>query len=210
MKHVKMLGFIAMVVMALVSLVGAGTAAAKEGVLCSTATDPCASKWPVGMLFDFSLEKATSWSFTDTSGNALDTCTESTIRAKLVANPDETGTATAELITSHWGNCTFTTTTVALGKVRFEAEDSNGNSLLYADEKIEITDNIGFLGDCRYGFEAGTKLGTLKEGKAGEATLTLNGVAKLLGGCFGPSTAIWKGAYTLTEPTNTTLYVSHK
>jgi hypothetical protein len=210
MKQIKMLSTAAIAVIALMSMVEAGNAAAKEGVLCSTATDPCTSKWAVGTPTDFSLEKGTSTSFTDTNGNVLDTCTESTVKGRLTANPDGTGTATGENTTVDWGNCSFTTNALVLGKLKFEAEESFGSTWLIADAKIEVTINIGFLGDCRYGFEAGTKLGTVSVGKAGEATLTINGVANLLGGCFGPSTALWRAAYTLTEPTNTTLYVSHK
>jgi hypothetical protein len=210
MKYVKTLGLAAVAALALMALVGAGTASAKEGVLCSTASDPCNSKWAVGTVIDFSLEKGTSASLTDTNGNTLDTCTESTVKGVLKANPDGTGTATGENTTVDWGNCSFTTNTLVPGALRIEAEDNNGNGWLYADSTIEVTINIGFLGDCRYGVEAGTLLGTVKEGKAKEATFTANASAKLLGGCFGPSTSLWKASYILTEPTNTTLWVSHK
>jgi len=208
MKHVKMLGLAAVAAMALMAFVGAGTASAAGGVLCSTATDPCTSKWAVNTVLDFSLEPGTSAKLTDTNGNLLDTCTESTVKGKLLANPDGTGTATGENTSITWGNCTWTTDTTKLGKLKVEAETETpmaGNGWLYADEEIKVTISLGAFGSCEYGVTAGTLLGTYKESTE---TFTANAKATRLNGCLGPSTALWTATYVKTEPSGTTLWVS--
>jgi hypothetical protein len=205
MKYIRILGLAVVAAMALMAVVGAGTASAAGGVACSTATNPCTSKWAVPATLDFSLEAGTSALLTDTSGNVLDKCAISTVKGKLTANPDATNKqATGENTAITWEECSWPTVTKKLGKLRIEAEDDNGNGWLYADEEIRVT-IANIFGDCEYGVTAGTKLGTFKESSQ---TFTANAVASLLGGCFGPSTALWTASYVKTEPSNTTLYVS--
>jgi len=216
MKHLKILALAAVAAGVLTAIAGAGTASA-GGTLCSVAPSPTngpcssASRWAVNTLLDFSLESGTTTRLTDTDGNIIDTCTESTIKGKLTSNPGGTTTATGENTTIEWGNCTWTTDTVKLqtGKLKLEAEDDNGNSWLYADEKIEVTIFIPLVGSCNYGVESGTKLGTIKEGKGTGATFTANAVATRMNEtCPGPSTALWTASYVMTEPSSTTLWVA--
>ena len=221
MKHLKMLGLAVLAAMALTALVGAGTASAKAGVLCSNAqATGCTAPWPVGTVIDFSLKTGTSAKLTNTAGETLDTCTTATVKGKLTANPGATGTATGENTSITWGSagtpCTWTTTTTKLGKLSVEAESTHGSGWVYADETIEVTISIpSFLGGpCLYGVAAGTTLGTISEGKSGVSTFTANAVAKRntnngVHPCLpGTETALWVAEYTLTEPVNTTLYVS--
>jgi len=207
MKHLKMCVLAAVVGGALMAIPGASTASA-NGVLCSTATNPCTSKWAVGTALDFSLESGTSTKVTDTSGNVLDTCTESTVKDKLTSNPAGTTTATGENTSITWGNCAWTTDTTKLGKLKFEAEDDSGNGWLYSDEQIRWTINIPIFGSCEYGVEAGTRLGTVKEGTSANATITINAVIVKLNACVGPSTSLLTASYVMTEPNTTTLFVS--
>ena len=220
MRYLKMLGLAAMAAMALMALVGAGTASAKEGVLCSTATEPCGSKWPTGTVLDFSQEPGTTLKLLNTAGETLDTCTTATVQGTLEKNPDATGTATGKISELTWGSavtpCTSPTTTITKGALKIEFEGF-GNGDVYADAKIEVTIQIPILGSCVYGVEAGTSIGTIKEGKketgtnTGAPTFTANAIAKRLNANFAcPETAVWSGSYILTSPTNTTLYVSKK
>jgi hypothetical protein len=193
------------------AFVGAGTASAK-GVLCSTATNPCSSKWAVGTVIDFSLKSGTSSKVTDTAGNTLNTCTASTIKSRLTANPNAVGAPTAENTEITWGTaatpCTVTTDTVKLGKLDLTAEDDGGNSEVFADATIEYTISI-FATTCNYGVETGTTLGTLKEGTGTAAVFTVNAITKKLAGNFlCPETEKWVAEYVLTSPSTTTAFVS--
>jgi hypothetical protein len=210
MKYLKMLGLAAMAAMALTAFVGAGTASAKEGVLCSVAAETnCPSKWAVGTVLDFSLPAGGgSAKLTDTAGNTLDTCTSSTVKGPLTANPSATGTATGDINELTWGGCTVTTDTIVAGKLVIEAE-GGGKGLVYEDPntKTEVTVNV--FSSCNYGVEGGTVIGTLDEGIGTGAEFTANATAKkLAGGFLCPETTKWVATYVLTSPSNTTLYVS--
>jgi hypothetical protein len=202
MKYVKMLGLAAVAAMALMAFAGAGTASA-DGVLCSTATNPCTSPWAVGTVIDFSLQSGTSAHLEDTSGNTLDTCKESTVKGKLTANPDAENTATGENTSIAWGNCSATTDTTQLGKLKVKAENDEGDGILIADAEIRVTINI--FGSCEYGVTKGTELGTWDEQTG---VFTANAIATRLNTCLGPKTSIWHATYVKTEPSSTTLYVS--
>jgi hypothetical protein len=220
MKHLKMLGLAVLAAMALASLVGAASASAKEGVLCSTATDSCTSKWAVPTVMDFSLTPGTSAKL-ESFGITLDTCTTATVKGKLTANPDATGTATGVNEIISWGSaatpCTYPTTTLKLGGLKVEAEDNLGNGWVYADAEIEVTiqNPTAIGGPCIYAVAAGTKLGTLKEGIGSASRFIANATATRKQSAthpctIGGSTAVWNAEYSLTEPSNTTLWVSHK
>lgn len=210
MKYIKMLGLAAVAAMALMAFVGAGTASAAGGVLCSTATNPCNSKWAIGTALDFSLKSGTSAKLTNTEGSTLDSCSESTVKGTLTKNPstevgESNGQATGENTTISWGNCSFTTDTTKLGTLRVEAEDDSGNGKLYADGEIKVTISLGVFGDCEYGVTAGTELGTFKESTQ---EFTANAKATRLNSCLGPATSVWTATYVKTEPSATTLFVS--
>jgi hypothetical protein len=202
MKHVKKLGLAAAAAMALMALVGVGTASA-GGVLCSTATNPCTSKWPVITALDFSLQSGTSSHIEDTSGNTLMTCKEATIKGNLTANPDAEGEATVENTAIIWGSCIATTDTTQLGKLRFKAENDEGDGILISDAETRWTTSI--FGSCEYGYTKGTELGTWDEQTQ---TLTINAILTRLNACLGPKTSIWHATYVKTEPSSTTLFVS--
>jgi hypothetical protein len=210
MKYLKMLGLAAVVAGALMAFVGAGTASASA--LCSTATNPCTSKWALNTNIDFSLKSGTSAKLTDTAGNTLDTCTASTVQGTLTANPDASGFATGVNTAITWGTastpCTVTTDTVKLGKLKISAEDDLGNGNLFADEATEVTISI-FGTTCNYGISAGNKIGTLKEGTGTAAVFTANAVAQKLAGNFlCPETSKWVAEYVLTSPSTTTAFIS--
>jgi hypothetical protein len=205
MKLLKTFGLV-LVMIASIAVFAAGSASAAGGVLCSTASTPCASKWATPTVMDFSLKSGSSTKITDTSGNTLDTCTTSTLKGQLTANPEAKGTATVQIAELTWAGCTVTTDTVVPGALRFEAEGS-GNAVVSADAKIEWTVNV--FGSCNFGVEAGTTIGTLKEGIGSSAILVVNAIIrKLNGGFICPETEKMVAEYTLTAPSSTTLYVA--
>lgn len=221
MKYLKMLGLAAVAAAALMAFVGAGTASAKEGVICSTTSNPCNSKWAVNTVLDFSLKSGTSLKLTNAeNGETLKTCTGAgtTIKGTLTANPDATGTATVKLTEILLKECTFPTTTVPgfTGALKVERIAGTSNGTVRADAEIRITTNTVFFGTCIYGVKAGAHLGVITEGKAKgagapESEFTTENAAfeKLEGSNFAcPPKALWTATFVLTSPTNTTLSVS--
>jgi len=216
MRHMKMLGLAAVAAAALMAFVGAGTASAKEGVLCSTTSNPCNSKWAVGTGLDFSLKSGTSARVTNkANGETLDTCTGTgtTVGGTLTANPDATGTATVENSTLLWKSCTFPTTTVAgfAGKYKVERIAGTSNGTVRADAETRVTTNTVLFGSCVYGVKAGAHLGVITEGKGTLATFkTENAELERLTGSQAvcPEKELLTAEYVLTSPENTTLSVS--
>jgi hypothetical protein len=208
MKYLKMLGLAAVAASALMAFVGAGTAMAENGVVCSTNTNPCNSKWAVGTVLDWTLKPGTSARLTDTAGNTLDTCTFSTVKGRLSENPNGSGTATGVNEAIHWTGCTVTTDTDKLGKLKIKGIPGTINGTLYADDEIMVTISI-FGTTCGYGLESGGHIGTVFGGEA--PTFTASAVAKRLFGNFlCPETTRWNAEYVMTEPVKTPLYVVEK
>jgi hypothetical protein len=209
MKYLKMLGLAGLRVAALMAFVGAGTASATGGVLCSTASGftPCTSRWTALVTFDWSLKAGTS-AEVKVGEAVLNTCTAATVRGRLTSNPSG-GSATGSYTEVTWGTaatpCTRSTVTTKLGAFRVES-DGDGNGILIADEEMRWTTLVDSLFTCEYGVKAGTTIGTLDEGKP--ATLTVNVVLQRLNDCFASSETVWTATYVQTEPTNTTFYVS--
>jgi hypothetical protein len=203
MKYVKILGLAAVAAAALMAFVGAGTASAT--VLCSTTTTPCNSVVPNGTKIGFSLEPGAAAVLTETGGEPLDTCEKSTVTGEL------TSSNTGPISTLDWEGCTWTTTTIALGKLEITGPlTGTSNGTVKSDAEIKVTISIPFFGSCVYGVAAGVSLGTLTEGKP--ATFDPGAVASKLSGSSitCPATANWKaqnGGYIATEPANTTIAV---
>lgn len=213
MKYLKMLGLAAVAAAALTAFVGAGTAMAENGVICSTNTNPCTSKWAVGTKLDWSLKSGTSAKLTTTGGTTLNTCSYSTVEQEITANPNATGTAEGPNKKVDWETATTKcaatpTTTLVLGGGKITGITGTVNGNLIATSKIEVTNNLPetFGGSCNYGVEAGTAIGTVTGGTAPE--FHANAVAKKLnGGFLCPETTKWVATYVLTSPTGTPLYV---
>jgi len=202
MKYVKMLALAAVAAGALMAFIGAGTASAS--VFCSTATNPCTSRWP-NTTVDFSLASGTSAEFREDPGETLNTCKASTVKGTLI-----TGSSTAttkgpvEKANLTWGSCTFPTTSLKGATLEFHALAS-GNATV-TGSGYEVTIQTFLFGSCVYGTGEGKDLGTLTEGNP--ATFHVDAtVNKISGFCPGTS-ATWLATYTLTEPSATTLYVS--
>jgi hypothetical protein len=209
MKCVKAVGTVAIAAMALMAFASASTASAS--VLCTAQENPCsgANKWPAGTKLKFSLSSGTSALLKETgaSGETLDTCKESTAEGEITNAGSSSETVTGPLSSLTWKSCTWTTTTLAPGKLLVENISGTHNGTVRSDAEIRVTISIPFFGSCVYGFAPGTDLGTLTEGKP--AVFDAAAVAKKLSGSSitCPSTANWTAGYTLTEPKEKTLSV---
>lgn len=209
MKHAKIIGLVAVAAAALMAFVGAGTASAATSTLCSEAKSPCpeGQRWPLGTVIDFSLKPGTSANLVTTNNEPLDTCTESTVKGILETDSTKGTLAGGKVTELTWGNCTFPTKTLFTGGLQVEGL-AGGNGTVKSTGKFEVEIKTVIFGTCNYGVTEGTDLGELKEGKP--ATFVANAVAKKLGGSFlCPETSKWSAEYVLTEPANTTLYVSN-
>jgi hypothetical protein len=208
MKHVKMLGLAAVAACAMMAIAGVGTASA-AGALCSTATNPCTSKWATGTAIDFSLKSGTTAKLVDTSNNTLDSCTTSTVKGTLEKNAGGAASAEGKIGELTWGvggSCTVTTDTILPGGLKIDSNGA-GTGKVSSNAKIEVTVNV--FSSCNYGVESGAPLGTTSEGIGTGVVFTANAVAKKLnGGFLCPETTKWTGTYVLTTPSNTTFYVS--
>ena len=177
----------------------------EASVFCAAQESPCkeSNLWATGTTPDFTLKTGTKATLANTAGEALDECTNSTLKGKLERVEPVTGSI--ESLT--WGSCTFTTTTTELGKLEVENAATSHNGTVKADGETKITINGGFFGSCLYGLTSKTDLGELKEGKP--ATLPVNAVLNKLSGSAAacPETAKWTAELTLSEPSEKTLAV---
>lgn len=204
MKYPKALGLAAVAAMALTALLGAGSASAT--VLCKTALEEgCAGTWdyPAGTEIDLSLVGTTSTS--GTSGELLDTCTESTSKGSTTNTGGASETVDWNLTVYSSSNCTGTTDTISNGslEVHWIAGSTNGT---VTSKNTQATKIIPGGVSCTYGTGAsGSDLGTLEGGA--EPTLHVKTpLAKLAGSFLCPGEVVWDGFYAVTSPQP--LYVS--
>jgi hypothetical protein len=196
MKYVKILSLAAVAAMALMAFT-ASSAFATGGGLYNGAT-----KLVAGKTLDFTIPSGGSANLVDTSGNTLDKCTGSTVKGELTNAGSSTVNPTGTITSLTWTGCTFTTTTLAPGKL--QAEWTSGTTgIVKSDAQIEVTINTVLFGSCIYGVASGTSLGTLTTNSTTTATFDANAVATRFGSNVAcPATSKWTGSYTSTEPDN--------
>jgi hypothetical protein len=219
MRYVKMLALAAVAVGAMMAFIGAGTASASK--LCSTKVDPCPAgqSWPVNTEPLFTL--LGSAALTDTAGNPIDTCTESSVKGKITNAGSSSETVTGHVSVLTFNKCTFTTTQVHLGALEIHNIAGTSNGTLTADTAggfiPEVTINTVFFGSCVYGITKGASIGDLTHGKGQVATeggepaiFHANATAHRLSGSniACPETSKWVATYQLTSQIGTTLAVT--
>jgi len=190
MKHLKMLGLAVIAALGLMAFVGAGTASATTLATDSAGT----TKYAAGTEIHKTLEKNTSVTWTDTSGNTIATCTGSTMKGTI-------GTATGTWVsvnlgTLTWEGCSQTTDTLKAGS--FEIMQTTGDAGEVVSKGMEVTLSI-FGVSCVYGTGEGTKLETVTGGEA-PTTKATGTVPRVAGGFLCPSTSITHAAYIITTP----------
>lgn len=191
MKHLKMLGLVAIAVLGLIAFVGAGTASATTLYTSSNLTNP----YPAGTTFDFTLVQGHSVTFTNGKGEELDTCSESTFEWKTAS---ESGTPLSGAIEQlGFGGCTTTTIPIALGSLQIEKVGTNEGKVV--GKGLQAT--IAIFGvTCTYGFGSGTTLGTITGGTAPVLLISGATLVKTAGGFLCPSTAGFDADYIITSP----------
>lgn len=200
MKHLKMLGLLAVAATALLALVGVGTASAHPTELYTGHTTANS-----GLTLHAVLDTGTTALLTDTSGELADTCKESTVNVKTTGKATEEGEIHGEIETLTWGGCTWTTKTLTNGSLDITDigdvnGDGQGDGTVTGTASRVTVQVFGFL-DCVYGTGAGTHLGTLTGSTAGHATMDINATVKLQEGAFCPETTKWVAKYEVTSPT---------
>jgi hypothetical protein len=191
MRQLKMLGLAAIAALGLIAFVGAGTASATTLFTNSNGTSP----YKAGTEIHFTLTQGSTAILTDGSGNALITCSESTVAGKTT---NETGTTVAVSI-SAWtfGGCNATVDVLANGSVEFHMTETNKATI--TGKGLQVTTNL-FGVTCTYGTGTGTTLGTITGGTAPIVKLNGIGVTKVAGGFLCPSNARWDEEYMLPSP----------
>jgi len=178
MKHLKMLGAVALAALALIAFLGTGSASAT--VLCKTATNPCLEKWPAGTQLDLGLEGKGVWE-DSIFGTIFQECTSSTIKGKVTTGGSAFETVKAPLEGVYWGNPESTCTRegdllLRWGEFEIHSIAGTNNGTL-----TDITTQWTIAGtNCVYGFTSGTDVGTIKGGNP--ATLEINVIVPPLSG----------------------------
>jgi hypothetical protein len=203
MRTLKMLGLAAIAALGLMAFVGAGTASA--ATTCKTkpnAANECPAGWhyPIGTISHMTLKAGTSANLTNTAGETIVTCTESTIKTHSTTTGGLNQPVKKAITVATWGSvatpCTTTTDTTALGELQVEATSGGNGTVSGSGSKV----TVNFAGvSCVYGTGAGTTIGTVTGGEP--ATVDVNAVVnKQEGGFLCPTTTLWKATYVVTEP----------
>jgi hypothetical protein len=209
MKHLKMLGLVAVAATALMAFLGAGTASAT--VFCSTNASPCPAgqKWPTGTEPRFIVRPGGAGIWKDTSGNVLAECPEGEIRGKITNSGSATETVTTSVEASGFtwantGTC-FSTTTIKGGTLEYHAIEGTNNGTVTVSG-IEITINNPLFGSCVYGFGTG-HLGRLTASGSGSAILDIETIFSKKSGFTCPADLVWTEEFIQERPSGTALYV---
>ncbi|HEX6205533.1 MAG TPA: hypothetical protein VFZ29_06985 [Solirubrobacterales bacterium] len=144
--------------------------------------------------FKATLAPESSWSFTYTGGEVLETCTQSELHAKTEQpffGESVTGAVSAMTFT---GNCNVVVHKP--GELHFEHIAGTTNAIVrLSGAEITIFALGGYV-NCKTG--PVSELGRLTGVKEGHATFHLN----LVVGCgFAYPTLVWRGTYRVTSPT---------
>jgi hypothetical protein len=197
MRHLKILGAVAFLAIAL-AVVG-GSSAASATVLCKVKTAPCgANKMGVGEELHALWESKTKF-----EGGAIKIeCAEATKKLKITNSGSAVTSVTAEITALTFNNCTLGTTVTVLSKGSIEyhwieatrngTETGTGTEITLAQAGL----------DCSYKTES-THLGVLFGSTTTGATATseTKAVMKKSGGAMTcPLTVTWTTNYKVDSP----------
>ncbi len=210
MKYVKMLGLAAVAAMALMAFLGASSASATQldKVTSGGAKDTLA----VGAELHITTAAGTTLNLTDTAGNPIDTCKESTVKGSISNAGGASATVSGGISALTWGGCTQTTATIAgaLGELEIHGITGTDNGTV-TGRGSKVTINV-FGVSCVYGTGTGvgTDLGVLTgtTSATSHATMAINAIINEQEPkqFLCPDTGKWVGSYTVTTPTG--LYVT--
>jgi hypothetical protein len=205
MKHVKMLGLVAVAAMAFMAFVGASSASAADR-LCETNTTPCTSPVATNGVINAEAKDPIL------TGSTELTCEKSTVSAKITKN-DGTVAPTGEITALSWTNCKDLThgvgCTVTTNNLPYHAEVTTpGPNLTVKPGPSGVTPRAtavcaGFI-NCTF---TNTDF-TLPIDVGSPASVTAVAV-KLsnTGGFLCPAEAFWDAKYVAESPTSS-IFVS--
>lgn len=216
MKHLKMFGLAAVAAMALMALVGTGTASAAGGVLCKGIAEPCkeSEQWLFAAHMTFPLKAGTQTRLTTTGGSALQECGESEITGKVLSAGSKTVNANVEVKKEWltWGKCAKPMATATGGVLEFEYRKEPETKGTVFAKNFVFTAEVGGV-HCYY--KSGTtpidigKYSPGAEGKDGilavSVTTTKENSVAHPSSAFCFENVVWEGEYTLSG--NTPLYI---
>jgi hypothetical protein len=202
MKYLKMLGLVAVAAMALMAMLGAGSASAT--VLCKENAIPCPELkvYPVKTNVSATTEPETTVVFKSTGGTELSTCASSTIEGQTEKKGGEKEPVVIPIAQLSWFGCTSNVLTRELGTLEIDyiGPETRGT---FTMKNVRVTVSVGGI-TCTYGNAGGPiDIGTAKgsPNETSPATLAVASVVPKLEGSFlCPADAVWEASYYITEP----------
>jgi hypothetical protein len=198
MKYLKMLGLAAVAAMALMAVVGAGTASA-------TAVYGNGAKLGVGAEIKASLTGGTA-RLENTAGEVLDTCTGGEVKGTISNAGGEAATVSGSVSTANltWSGCTKNPTQTTSGgtlEIHHISGKTNG-TLTASGFNVTVAGIFGV--SCIYGTGSNLDLGEVEGSKSKQAILNINVVVNGAAGnsFLCPSHAIWNADYKVTNYEN--------
>jgi hypothetical protein len=188
MKHMKIVGLVAVAAMALMAF--ASSASATE--LYSGATTLGS-----GTVIKASLTGTAT--LTTTEGTVLDTCSGGEVNGKTTNGGGAAATVTGNITALTWTNCTEPTVTTKLGGLEIHHITGTKDGTLTAGAGSEVTVQTTIFGSCVFTIPTGGDIGRLTGSTTTTATFDINAVATRVSGLC-PSTTRWVGTYTVTTP----------
>lgn len=186
MKYLKMLGLAAVAAMALMAVVGAGTASADE--ICTEGGTPCPAGKQISTIVASQVGTGT---LETTGGTTLIDCNAGDIHIAVTSQGAKVDPVLGTVETLKFTECSGTVTTIKPGTMKGTASGTNG---ALTSVGAEVT--TGILGTtCTYGSGAGTSLGTTSG-----TSLTVNTVVqRTAGGFLCPTEARWTASFKITN-----------
>jgi len=196
MKHIKTLGLIALAAMAVMALVGVGTASATE-LYKKTAGGNETLKSGTSIVATLT----GTANLTSTSGAALDTCTGGEVAGKTTNTGSSTETVNGNIEKLTWTGCTEPTETSTLGSLEIHNIAGTTNGTVTGKNSIVKVNTTIFGAVCEYTVGEKLDLGTLRgaTSSTGNATLEIGVVVPAKNSFFCPD-ANWSANYTVTSP----------
>jgi uncharacterized protein YpuA (DUF1002 family) len=195
MKHLKMFGITALAAMALMAVVGAGTASAVTLYIGGVAQNKAVT-------IESSLASGSTAVLKDEGGTTTDTCNISAVKGSTQNNIEGSTKFTEGLVvggavtTLSFSGCSHTTKVIKNGSLHI---DEKGNVISIGAEVTVVSTAFGISAICKTG--TGTKIGTFSgtNDTTKHATITIDATNSLNCGILGNSS--WTGTYTVTSPT---------
>jgi hypothetical protein len=202
MKHLKLAGLSAVAAMALMALLGVGTASAT--VLCKTATggEPCGESWKYSGTIEGSLKSGTTAVLRTTSESIENTCTGGSAKGSASAG-GATATVTGTVATTDVSLSGCVHTVDVLEKCEGEIHSISGTSSGTVTVKGCAVTTVLLGVSCTYGPGEGTDVGVVEEGGSGEAAKVNEVAAKQAGSFLCPSTVVYEAEIARTAPEGT-------